>query len=231
MSDELKRRAAAAALEEVETGMRIGIGTGSTAEHFIRLVGERVRAGLDIVGVPTSERSATLSREEGIKLSTLEELPELDVTIDGADELDDNLNLIKGGGGALLREKIVATASKRMIVIADSSKHVRRLGAFALPIEVVPFGLGSTERALARVLSSCGYEPRLSLRGGRQNPFVTDGGHHILDADLRQIADPDALSDALLRVPGVVDHGLFLGIAACAYIAGDDGVRKVEAAR
>ena len=231
MSDELKRNAAAAALEEVGAGMRIGIGTGSTAEHFIQLLGERVRDGLDVVGVPTSERSAALSREEGITLSTLEELPELDLTVDGADELDDELNLIKGGGGALLREKIVATASRRMVVIADSSKHVRQLGAFALPIEVVPFGLGSTERAVARVFGNCGYEPRLSMRGGRENPFVTDGGHHILDADLRQIADPQALSDALLRIPGVVDHGLFLGIAACAYIAGADGVRRIEAAR
>ncbi|MBA5779358.1 ribose-5-phosphate isomerase RpiA [Stappia sp. F7233] len=231
MSDQMKAKAAAAALEEVKGGMRLGLGTGSTAEHFVRLLGPRVRAGLDVVGVPTSERTAALARSEGIRLATLEELPELDLTVDGADELDSELALIKGGGGALLREKIVASASARMIVIADASKKVETLGAFPLPIEVVPFGLGATRRAIAKVLEELGYTPRLSLRGGDASPYVTDGHHHILDADLRQIGAPRALSDALLRIPGVVEHGLFLGLAAAAYIAGDAGVEKVEPRR
>lgn len=231
MNDQMKARAAAAALEEVRDGMRLGLGTGSTAEHFVRLLGDRVRAGLDVVGVPTSERTAELARAQGIRLATLEELPELDLTVDGADELDADLTLIKGGGGALLREKIVASASARMVVIADASKKVATLGAFPLPIEVVPFGLGSTRRAISKVLEEQGFAPRLSLRGGEENPYVTDGHHHILDADLREISAPRALADALLRIPGVVEHGLFLGLAAAAYIAGEGGVEKIEPRR
>ncbi len=227
MNDAMKRKAAEAALDEVAGGMRLGLGTGSTADHFVRLLGERVRGGLDVIGVPTSERTAELARREGIRLATLEELPELDLTVDGADELDSRLNLIKGGGGALLREKIVATASTRMIVIADRSKLVERLGAFPLPIEVVPFGLGSTRRAIARLLESFGYKAQLSLRGGEATPYITDSHHHILDAELVQIDAPDSLSDGLLRIPGVVEHGLFLGIASAAYIAGEDGVERM----
>lgn len=227
MSDAMKRKAAEAALGEVAGGMRLGLGTGSTADHFVRLLGERVRAGLDVIGVPTSERTAELAKREGIRLTTLEEMPELDLTVDGADELDSRLNLVKGGGGALLREKIVAAASARMIVIADKSKLVRRLGAYPLPIEVVPFGLGSTRRAVARALEALGYEARLSLRGGEEMPYTTDGHHHILDAELVQIDAPEALSDALLRIPGVVEHGLFLGIASAAYIAAEDGVDRI----
>jgi len=229
MSDELKRAAAEAALGEVETGMRLGIGTGSTAEHFVRALAERVNAGLEIVGVPTSERTASLCRELGVPLTTLDECPELDLTVDGADELDGRLTLIKGGGGALLREKIVARASARMIVIADASKKVARLGAFPLPVEVVPFGLAATQRAIDAVLVRLGQSGRVRLRGGI-TPFVTDGGHHILDIELGQIADVDALSRALLEIPGVVDHGLFIGIADAAYLAGEAGVTRLTPA-
>jgi len=231
MSDRLKQLAAAAALEEVVHGMRLGLGTGSTAEHLVRLLGERVRGGLDVEGVPASERTAALAGEHGIRLATLDELPELDLTIDGADELDGALTLIKGGGGALLREKIVATASKRMVVIADASKRVDRLGAFPLPIEVVPFGLGATRKAIARTLEAQGYDAELSIRGGVDSPYLTDGQHHILDAKLGEIDDPAKLASALLAIPGVVDHGLFIGIADAAYIAGEGGVVRLEAAR
>lgn len=226
MSDQLKRQAAEAALEEVTPGMRLGIGTGSTAEQFVRALAEKVQGGLSVIGVPTSERTAALCRELGVPLATLEDCPELDLTVDGADELDPKLRLIKGGGGALLREKIVATASRRMIVIADASKKVARLGAFALPVEVVPFGLRVTRNAVARALSNLGYDAPILLRGG-DTPFVTDGGHHILDIDLREITDPEALSRSLLDIPGVVDHGLFLGIADAAYLAGADGVERL----
>ncbi|MCA1297432.1 ribose-5-phosphate isomerase RpiA [Stappia indica] len=229
MSEDLKRLAAEAALGEVQSGMRLGIGTGSTAEHFVRGLGARVRAGLDVVGVPTSERTAALAREEGIRLETLENCPELDLTVDGADELDANLTLIKGGGGALLREKIVATASARMVVIADAGKRVSCLGAFALPIEVVPFGLRATRNSIESALAALGYSAVPALRGGAE-PFVTDGQHHIFDVELGQIHDPVAVSDALLRIPGVVDHGLFIGIADAAYVAGPDGVDRLTPA-
>jgi ribose 5-phosphate isomerase A len=226
MSEELKRKAAEAALSEVRDGMRLGIGTGSTAEHFVRALAERVRDGLTVIGVPTSERTAALCAELGVPLATLETCPELDLTVDGADELDARLTLIKGGGGALLREKIVATASARMIVIADGSKRVARLGRFPLPVEVVPFGLTATKNAIVAVLSRIGVDVPVRLRGG-DVPFVTDGGHHILDIDMGEIDEPVSLSRALLEIPGVVDHGLFIGIADAAYLAADGGVERL----
>ncbi len=221
MSDELKRKAAQAALAEVKDGMRVGLGTGSTADHFVKLLGERVRGGLKVIAVPTSERTAQLAKAEGISVSTLEETPVLDVTIDGADELDEALTLIKGGGGALLREKIVATASREMIVIADASKRVSVLGAFPLPIEVVPFGLAATKRLVQELLVELGYAADLSLRQNGDQAFVTDGGHYILDANLKHISHARKLATSLLQVPGVVDHGLFIGIASKAYISSD----------
>lgn len=224
MSDDLKRNAAAAALEEVRSGMRLGLGTGSTADHFVRLLGTRVAAGLDVIGVPTSERTAALATELGIPLSTLDETPELDLTVDGADELDARLRLIKGGGGALLREKIVAAASARMVVVADGGKLVDTLGMFPLPIEVVPFGLEATRRAIVAKSEALGLRGEITLRGGTETPFVTDGGHFILDASFRQIAAPEALSDSLASIPGVVEHGLFIGLAAAAYVARPTGV-------
>ena len=227
----LKIEAARAALAHVEDGMRLGIGTGSTAEEFVRLLAERVAAGLRVRGVPTSERTAALCRELNVPLATLDELPELDLTIDGADEVDLELSLIKGGGGALLREKIVAAASARMIVIADESKVVGALGRFPLPIEVNPFGLKATELAVAKAAARLGLEGPVTLRMTDARPFVTDGGHFILDASFGRIRDARALSNELHAIPGVVEHGLFLGLADLAVIAGAAGVRTLRSAR
>jgi ribose 5-phosphate isomerase A len=225
---ELKIKAAALALDHVTDGMRLGIGTGSTAEEFIRLLAKKTAAGLRVTGVPTSERSATLCRELGVPLATLDELPELDLTIDGTDEIDPDFSLIKGGGGALLREKIVAAASAQMIVIADASKAVAKLGRFALPIEVNPFGLKATTIAVGKAASALGLSGPLGLRMRGAEPFVTDGGHLILDASFGLIPDATALSCALHAIPGVVEHGLFLNMATTAIIAGADDIRILE---
>jgi ribose 5-phosphate isomerase A len=228
-ADAYKRDAAAAALEYVRPGMRLGLGTGSTARPFVDLLGERVRAGLDVIAVPTSEATRAQAGQCGIKLTTLDETPELDLTVDGADEIGPDLTLIKGGGGALLREKIVAAASARMVVIADASKWVAALGKFPLPIEVVPFGLGATERAIKTAFAATGNSGALMLRKTPAGlAFVTDGGHFILDAALGRIADPRSLALALAAIPGVVEHGLFIGLAQTAILAGPDGVRTVE---
>ena len=228
-AETLKRDAAAGALDFVRPGMRLGLGTGSTARPFVELLGERVRAGLDVIAVPTSEATRQQAEQCGIKLTTLDATPELDLTIDGADEIAPDLTLIKGGGGALLREKIVAAASARMLVIADSSKWVATLGRFPLPIEVVPFGLGATERAVAAALAASGNAGPLTLRRDKDGrTFVTDGGHFILDAALQRIADPGSLAERLAAIPGVVEHGLFIGLAHVAVIAGPEGRRIVE---
>ena len=230
MSDDLKRRAAAAALGEVESGMRLGLGTGSTARHFVELLGERVRAGLDCICVPTSEATGAQAVGEGIRLTTLEETPELDLTIDGADEIDPRLNLIKGAGAALLREKIVAAASHRMIVIADPSKVVQTLGGCPLPIEVNRFGLAATLRMVEAVAREYDAAGAVSLRLDKSGqPVVTDGGHLILDALFGRISNPEALSADLHEVPGVVEHGLFLGLCARAYVARPDGIETIDA--
>ncbi len=228
---QLKIEAARAAVAEVTDGMRLGIGTGSTAEEFVRLLAVRVADGLSVIGVPTSERTAALCRELGVPLSTLDETPELDLTIDGADEIDPQLGLIKGGGGALLREKIVAAASARMLVIADASKLVDVLGAFPLPIEVNPFGLRATEIAIGKAAAALGLDGPLTLRMTNGEPFVTDGGHFIIDASFGRIPDTRALSDALHAIPGVVEHGLFLGLAEAAIVADPAGARVVRPAR
>jgi ribose 5-phosphate isomerase A len=223
-----KRAAAAAAIADVREGMRLGLGSGSTARYFVDLLGECVAQGFDCLCVPTSEATGAQARRLGIPLTDLDTIDRLDLTIDGADELDADLNLIKGGGGALLREKIVAAASDRMIVIADSSKDVATLGRFPLPIEVNRFGLGATKHMLAGILEAFeakgGMKLRLDAAGA---PFVTDGGHLILDAFFGRISAPKALSDALLGVPGVVQHGLFLGICTAAYVAGPAGVKRL----
>ncbi len=223
--DLLKRASAQRALALVTDGMVLGLGTGSTAKHFVAGLGERVRAGLKVVGVPTSEVTRAQAQAERIPLATLDDEPVLDLTVDGADELDDRLRLIKGGGGALLREKIVAQASRRMIVIADSSKRVPVLGAYPLPIEVVTFGLEVTRRAVAAALAGLGLPEDLRLRrAANGTPFVTDGGHAILDAPLSRIDDPERLAAALAAIPGVVEHGLFLGLATGAVLAAPDGL-------
>ena len=224
----LKIEAARAALEFVTDGMRLGIGTGSTAEEFIRLLAEKVANGLNVTGVPTSERSAALCRELGVKLATLDEIPELDLTIDGTDEIDGDFRLIKGGGGAHLREKIVAAASARMLVIADETKIVETLGRFPLPIEVNPFGLNATRIAIEKAAREHGLSGPITLRERGGTPFVTDGGHFILDASFGRIPDADALSKALHAIPGVVEHGLFLNMAKVAIIAGSAGVRVLK---
>ena len=229
--DELKRQAAARALEAVRDGMRLGLGTGSTAKHFVELLGERVRAGLKVVGVPTSEATRADAARCGIALTTLDEIDRLDLTVDGADEVDPSLNLIKGGGGALLREKIVAAASDRMIVIADDSKWVEVLGRFPLPIEVVPFGLAATRRALAEAFEESGVSGQMGVRNAKDgHVFVTDGGHWIVDAHLGRIPDVPLLASLLSAIPGVVEHGLFVGLASTAILAGAHGIRVVDKA-
>ena len=223
--DALKRAAAERAAALVEDGMRLGLGTGSTAKHFVALLGERVRAGLRVVGVPTSEVTRAQAEAEGIPLTTLDETPALDLTVDGADELDDKLRLIKGGGGALLREKIVAAASRRMIVIADTTKRVEKLGRFPLPVEVVPFGVEATRLAVIAACKGASAQGEARLRSAANGrPFHTDGGHLILDLDLGRIDEPEALAGRLVAVPGVVEHGLFIGLATGAILAGENGL-------
>ncbi|MBX9761179.1 MAG: ribose-5-phosphate isomerase RpiA [Beijerinckiaceae bacterium] len=227
-ADELKRRAAAKAVEYVLPGMRLGLGTGSTAKHFVDLLAERVRGGLKVVGVPTSEATRAQAQSLGVPLTTLDETPALDLTVDGADEFDPQLRLVKGGGGALLREKIVAFASARMIVITDATKRVERLGRFPLPVEVTPFGREATRRAVAAALASAGCAGEIVLRAGADGAaFVTDGGNFIFDCRLGVIPDAEALSAALHRVPGVVEHGLFLGLADAIIVAAEGGVEVI----
>ena len=226
--DGLKRQAAARALEHVRDGMRLGLGTGSTAKHFVDLLGERVRAGLNVIGVPTSEATRADAIRCGIPLTTLDDVDRLDLTVDGADEVDPSLNLIKGGGGALLREKIVAAASDRMIVIADDSKWVDVLGRFPLPIEAVPFGLAATQRAISRAFAQSGVSGQMVVRSDKDgHVFVTEGGHCIVDAHLGTIKDAPLLAGLLSKIPGVVEHGLFIGLASMAILAGTAGIRIV----
>ena len=228
-ADAQKRAAAARALEFVRPGMRLGLGTGSTARHFVELLGERLRAGLKVVAVPTSQATRADAERAGIPLTTLDETPELDLTVDGADEIAPDLNLIKGGGGALLREKIVAAASARMIVIADRSKWVPALGRFPLPIEIASFGSGATLRAIEKAITAMQKCGPLRLRQARDgHAFVTDGGHWIVDAALGKIDDPSAMAHALSGIPGVMGHGLFIGLAQTAILAGAEGVTIVE---
>jgi ribose 5-phosphate isomerase A len=228
-ADAQKRAAAARAVEFVRSGMRLGLGTGSTARHFVELVGERVRRGLDVIAVPTSEATRADAERCGIRLTTLDETPELDLTVDGADEIAPDLSLIKGGGGALLREKIVAAASARMVVIADQSKLVSKLGHFPLPIEVTPFGFSATRRAVEKTITAVGRSGPLTLRQGKDgHAFVTDGGHWIIDAALERIDDPKVMAHALARVPGVMEHGLFVDLARTAIISGPDGIKVIE---
>jgi ribose 5-phosphate isomerase A len=228
-ADALKRESARRALDYVKPGMKLGLGTGSTAAHFVDLLAEKVRGGLDVIGVPTSETTRKQAEGLGIRLTTLDETPELDLTVDGADELDAALTLIKGGGGALLREKIVAAASHQMIVVADDSKAVKELGRFPLPIEVVDFGLEATRRAVIAAAEAAGCRGDMKLRKKADgHVFVTDQGHLILDAGFGRITDAPALARGLAQVPGVVEHGLFIGLAHRAVLAGSGGVRIVE---
>jgi ribose 5-phosphate isomerase A len=225
----LKRAAAARALDYVVDGMKLGLGSGSTAELFVELLAPRVRGGQKLLCVPTSERTAALARKLGLTLAQLDDLAPLDLTVDGADEADRNLDLIKGGGGMLLREKIVATSSKKMIVIADESKLVPRLGKFPLPVEMVEFGHKSTAARLSGALAALGYQNAaaiLRLKDGQL--FKTDSGNVIYDCHLGAIQNAEKLGKAIHAVPGVVEHGLFAGIATTLLIAGPGEVEVIE---
>jgi len=223
--DDAKKLAAQRALELVKPGMKLGLGTGSTAAHFVNLLGARVAEGLNVVCVPTSERTRSQAQALSIPLATIEEVPELDLTVDGADEFDQKLRLIKGGGGAHLREKIVAMASKRMIIIVDSSKLVTVLGKFPLPVEVTPFGLKATLALMVQEARAAGCDGKIEVR---KNPsghaFVSDNGNHIVDCFFGAIPDPEALAARFAAIPGTVEHGLFLGIAKGVISAGPGGL-------
>lgn len=225
----LKQQAAEAALDYVTDGMKLGLGTGSTAVFFIQALGEKVANGLNVLCVPTSIASHELAESLGIPLTTLDETPKLDLVVDGADELDLELNLIKGGGAALLREKIVAAASAKMVVIADDSKLVDPIGAYPLPVEVIPFGAAATVELMHAAIKNAGSKGAVTLRllpDGK--PLITDGGHYIYDCALGTITNPKQLALNLNVIPGVVEHGLFIGLAQVAILAAKDGIRKIE---
>jgi ribose 5-phosphate isomerase A len=232
--DTAKFVAAKRALDYVESGMRLGLGTGSTAAWMVRILGEMVRdEGLKVICVPTSDRTADLARKVGVPITTLDQVKWLDLTIDGADEFDSNLNLIKGGGGALLQEKIVATASDHMVVISDVSKEVETLGAFPLPVEVVSFGWETTKALIEEALMNVDVMGRgASLRLNHDRPFVTDEGHYILDLHLKRIAQPRKLALILNQIPGMVENGLFIDVCDTIVIGHGDGhveVRDINA--
>lgn len=216
--DAEKQAAAHAAIELVESGSVVGLGSGSTATFAIQFLAERVRAGLKIVGIPTSKATKQLAEQLGIPLTTLDENPVIDIDIDGADEIDPQLNLIKGGGGAMLREKVIASASKRFVVVAESTKLVPHLGKFPLPVEVISFA----EALVKRRIEALGAQVTLRTQkdGG---VYVTDEGHHILDCSFGEIADPAGLNAKLHEIPGVVEHGLFIGLAEMAFVGKDGG--------
>ena len=225
----LKESAALRALDLVCDGMWLGLGTGSTASRFVEALGVKVAAGLKVLCVPTSEATREQAERLGIPLTTLDDTPHLHLTVDGADEIDDQLRLIKGGGGALLREKIVATASDQMVVIADDSKLVSTLGAFPLPVEVVRFGFAATRRMVEAMAAQAGCKGPIKQRVAKgSEPFLTDQGNFILDCAFGRIPEPEVLAYALKRVPGVVEHGLFLGVADMAIVATDSGVQLLQ---
>ena len=223
--DRAKYAAARQAVRLVEPGMRVGLGTGSTSAWMVRLLAERVREeGLDIVGVPTSSRTADLAREHGLRVVSLDEAQWLDLTIDGADEVDGRLDLVKGGGGALLQEKIVACASNEMVVIADSAKEVATLGAFPLPVETVPFGWRTTQALVEEALVSLDVTGReTTMRMNGDVPYVTDEGNFILDLHLKRIGDARQLALVLNQIPGVVENGLFVDICDRVVVGHGDG--------
>jgi ribose 5-phosphate isomerase A len=226
IADLEKAAAARASLRFVRDGNIVGLGTGSTAAYAVRFLGEKVRAGLKIRGIPTSVQTKNLAESLGIPLTTLgeiehDEFEQIDVTIDGADEFDPQLNLIKGGGGALLREKIIASASRQVVIIADSSKQVAVLGKFPLPVEVIPFA----ERLIAKRIAALGATVKLR-QDANGNPFVSDEHHHILDCNFGQIPDPPALARQLSDMPGIVEHGLFVGLATVVLVATGENVAE-----
>ena len=218
-----KQIAARAAVDLIEAGNIVGLGSGSTAAYALRFLANRVRDGLKIVGIPTSQQTKRLAEQLEIPLATLDEHPKIDIDIDGADEIDPQLNLIKGGGGAFLREKVIASVSRRFIVIADSAKQVKRLGKFPLPVEVVPFA----QSLIKPQIEAMGA--KVSLRNyAYGNPYITDEGHHILDCTFGEIHDPPALAEKLCHIPGVLEHGLFIGMAELALIGKDGNVVQLR---
>jgi len=223
--DEAKLAAAAKAIETfLQDGMTIGLGSGTTSRFFVRILGDRVKEGLRVVGVPSSKSTGELAKEVGVHLADLNDVEQLDLTIDGADEIDPKGRMIKGGGANLLWEKIVASASRKMVAIVDESKRVQRLGRFPLPVEVIPFAWRSTERHIQNLFRKAGYlDVQIDVRGSREKPLITDSGHYLLDCHLKEIADPEFLAGNLNHIPGVVEHGLFLGIATDAAIGKPDG--------
>ena len=223
MSDELKKQAALAALDELRSGMVVGLGTGSTATHFIRGLGDKVRAGMKVVAIPTSEDSRRLAEEAGVPLTNFKDHPDIDLTVDGADEVSPHLDLIKGLGGALVREKIVAHASKRVIIVVDESKLVSKLGIkTAIPVEVITLAAGR----LIRQLQDLGGEAVVREKNGK--PFVSDNGNTILDWKHGAIEEPAALEKYLKGMTGVVDSGIFAGVANTVIVADSSGIRKLE---
>ena len=213
-NDQEKEAAARASLQFIKDGQVVGLGTGSTAAYFIQMLGEKVKQGLRIRGIPTSERSLELARSLGIPLTTLDECQEIAVTVDGADEVDPQLRLIKGGGGAMLREKIVASATKQLVIVADASKRVPVLGKFPLPVEVIRFA----EVLVAKRIGAMGADVQLR-KGVDGQPFVTDENNHVLDCHFGEIRDPERIARQLSDMPGVVEHGLFVGMASVALFA------------
>jgi len=213
-NDQEKEAAARASLRFVQDGQVVGLGTGSTAAYFIKLLGEKVKNGLRIRGIPTSDRSREMAISLGIPLTTLDQCQEIAVTVDGADEVDPQLRLIKGGGGAMLREKIVASATKQLVIVADATKQVERLGKFPLPVEVIKFA----QALVAKRIAAMGADVRLRTDSDG-NPYVTDENNHILDCRFGEIRDPDRLARELSEMPGVVEHGLFIGMASIVLFA------------
>ena len=225
MAHDLEKEAAArASMRFVSDGHIVGLGSGSTAAHAVQLLGERVRAGLKIRGIPTSNHTRQLAASLGIPVTSFDEVQEIDVTIDGADEFDPQLSLIKGGGGALLHEKVVASASRQLVIVTDSSKQAPVLGSFPVPIEVITFA----EPLLKKKLEALGAS--VTIRGSNGGPFVTDEGHHILDCSFGRISDPPALAHRLSEMPGIVEHGLFIGMASVVLIARGSEVTELRRA-
>lgn len=230
---EEKTRAAEAALEFIEDGMTLGLGSGSTADIFVRLLGAALESGSlnNVKGVPTSENTAQVAREAGVPLIEVDQADKIDVTVDGADEVDGRFRLIKGGGGCLLREKIIAHASDLMVVVVDETKLVETLGAFALPVEVDPFGFTITAKKVYDALTAAGVvrpDVKLRCRGDGNDPFVTDGGHYILDCVCQALADPEQVAARLNAIPGVVEHGLFINLARAVIVGEEEGARVLE---
>jgi ribose 5-phosphate isomerase A len=217
--DEAKRAAAAQAIERfLQNGMTIGLGSGTTSRWFVRILGERVAKGLRVIGVPSSKSTGQLAQEVGVPLAELDDVGQLDLTIDGADEIDGKGRMIKGGGANLLWEKIVACASKKMVGIVDESKLV----------EVIPFAWRTTERHMRKLFADSSFgEPKIEMRGGTEKPLITDSGHYLLDCHLEQIPDPESLAEKLKQIPGIVEHGLFLGIATDAVVGRAKGDAEV----